>query len=106
MTVPPTLAAQESLARLMLFLSDRYAIDTDPAATVTFASRGSDRYRAGSMITTSTISGHRDASFTACPGDFAYPLLPAWRARVNATVLHRNQAVPYATATRESVHLL
>jgi hypothetical protein len=105
MTSAPTAAAQESLMRLMLFLADRYSIDTDPSATVTFTSRGSDRFRAGSTITTSTISGHRDTSATACPGDLAYSLLPAWRARVNATVLHRTQSGRYDTATRQSVHL-
>ena len=97
---PPTLAAQDSLARLLLFLADRYRIDTDPNATVTFTSRGSNKYRAGAEITTSTISGHRDTSATACPGDQAYLLLPAWRARVNATRLHRTRTGPYATATR------
>ncbi len=44
---PPTVAAQDSLARLLLFLADRYDVDTDPAATVTFTSRGSNKYRAG-----------------------------------------------------------
>jgi hypothetical protein len=105
MTSAPTAAAQESLMCLMLFLADRYSIDTDPSATVTFTSRGSDRFRAGSTITTSTISGHRDTSATACPGDLAYSLLPAWRARVNATVLHRTRSGRYDTATRQSVHL-
>ena len=91
--------------RLMIFLADRYDVDTDPAATVSFTSRGSNKYRAGSTITTSTISGHRDTSATACPGDAAYPLLPSWRARVHASILHRTRASAYATATRESVHL-
>ena len=65
---PPTEAAQDSLARLLLFLADRYHVDTDPGATVTFTSRGSNKYPAGAEITTSTISGHRDTSATACPG--------------------------------------
>lgn len=102
---PPTVAAQDSLARLLLFLADRYQIDTDPAATVTFTSRGSNKYRAGTSITTSTISAHRDTSATACPGDQAYALLPAWRARVNATRLHRHHDGPLATATRTGYHL-
>ena len=91
---PPTLAAQDSLARLLLFLADRYRIDSDPNATVTFTSRGSNKYRAGAEITTSTISGHRDTSATACPGDQAYVLLPAWRARVERHRLHRTQHRP------------
>ncbi len=102
---PPTVAAQDSLAHLLLFLADRYDVDTDPTATVTFTSRGSNKYRAGAQITTSTISGHRDTSATACPGDQAYVLLPAWRARVDATRLHRSQSGSYRTATRLHYHL-
>ncbi len=64
----PTAAAQESLMRMLIFLADRYDIDTDPAATTTFVSRGSDKFRAGTTITTATISGHRDVTYTACPG--------------------------------------
>ena len=102
---PPTVAAQDSLARMLLFLADRYDIDTEPGATVTFTSRGSNKYRAGAEITTSTISGHRDTSATACPGDQAYALLPSWRARVNATRLHRTRTGPFPTATRLDYHL-
>ncbi len=102
---PPTEAAQDSLARLLLFLADRYHVDTDPGATVTFTSRGSNKYPAGAEITTSTISGHRDTSATACPGDQAYVLLPSWRARVDATRLHRTQTGRYRTATRRDYHL-
>ena len=101
----PTLAAQDSLMRMMIFLADRYEIDSAPAASVTFVSRGSNRYRAGSQITTSTISGHRDCSATACPGDVGYSLLPTWRSRVHATRLIRDDAGPYRSATRLGVHL-
>jgi hypothetical protein len=55
----PTPAAQQSLLRTLIWLADRYDLDTDPAAT-TFVSRGSDRHRAGAIVTTPTISGHRD----------------------------------------------
>ncbi len=44
---PPTPAAQDSLLRMLIFLADRYDIDTDPAATTTFVSRGSDKFPAG-----------------------------------------------------------
>jgi hypothetical protein len=101
----PTAAAQESLMRLLIFLADRYEINTDPNATVSFISRGSNRYRAGAPITTSTISGHRDCSATACPGDVGYSLLPTWRSRVNATRLVRDETGPYRSASRLGVHL-
>jgi hypothetical protein len=101
----PTAAAQDSLMRLLIFLADRYEINTDPSATMSFISRGSNRYRAGALITTSTVSGHRDCSATACPGDVGYSLLPTWRSRVNATRLIRDESGPYRSASRLGVHL-
>ena len=101
----PTVAAQESLARTLLFLADRYDVDTDPAATTTFVSRGSNKFRAGTTVTTSTISGHRDVTYTACPGDVGYALLPRWRNRVNATRLQRTDPGPTKRAVRLDVHL-
>ena len=92
MDVAPTLAAQESLIRLMLFLADRYDVDTDPAATVTFTSRGSNKYPAGIEITTSTISGHRDTSATACPATSPTRSCRRGGRRVQRyAVLHRTQ---------------
>ncbi len=101
----PTPAAQESLARTLLFLADRYGIDTDPRATVDFVSRGSNKLPAGSRVTTPTISGHRDVTYTACPGDLGYTLLDGWRNRVNATRLMRTDPGPVKRAVRLDVHL-
>jgi hypothetical protein len=102
---PPTPAAQHSLMRTLLFLADRYGIDTDPSATTTFVSRGSNKFRAGVPITTSTISGHRDVTYTACPGDSGYVLLGDWRRRVHATRLQRTDPGPTKRAVRLGVHL-
>jgi len=41
----PTVAAQESLRRTLIWFADRYDVDTDPNATVTFRSRGSNKFR-------------------------------------------------------------
>jgi N-acetylmuramoyl-L-alanine amidase len=80
----PTAAAQESLVKVLAWLSDRYDIDISPGATTSFISRGSQRWAAGTPITTPTITGHRDMSFTACPGDALYPLIPEIRTRAIA----------------------
>ncbi len=101
----PTPAAQESLMRLLIFLADRYRIDTDPAATTTFVSRGSDKFRAGTTVTASTISGHRDVTYTACPGNLGYTLLGGWRSRVHATRLMRGDPGPIKRAVRLGTHL-
>jgi N-acetylmuramoyl-L-alanine amidase len=76
----PTAAAMTSLVNVLAWLSDRYFIDIGADATTTFVSRGSQRWAAGTVVTTNTISGHRDMSFTECPGDALYSLLPEIRA--------------------------
>lgn len=101
----PTVAAQDSLMRMLIFLADRYGVDTDPAATTTFVSRGSNKFRAGTTVTTSTVSGHRDVTYTACPGAVGYGLLPGWRSRVHATRLQRSDPGPTKRAVRLGVHL-
>jgi hypothetical protein len=53
-------------------------------ATTSFISRGSQRWPAGTAVSTPTIAGHRDLSYTACPGDAFYPLLPEIRTRAIA----------------------
>ena len=101
----PTPAAQESLQRTLLFLADRYGVDTAPTATTTFRSRGSNKFRSGTVVTTPTISGHRDVTYTACPGNVGYSLLGDWRRRVHATRLQRTDPGPIKRAVRLDVHL-
>jgi hypothetical protein len=74
-TVPPTEVALSAMGGLLAFLGDRHRIDLSPGATTTFTSRGSNRRPAGEVVTTTTISGHRDMSATACPGEAAYALV-------------------------------
>ena len=71
----PTPEARTSMIALLAALADTYAIETEPGATTTFVSRGSNRWPAGTTVTTTTIAGHRDMSLTACPGDTAYGLV-------------------------------
>ena len=80
----PTDAALASLVNVLAWLSGRYDIDIGDAATTSFISRGSQRWPAGTPVTTNTIAGHRDMSFTECPGNALYPLLPEIRARAVA----------------------
>ena len=80
----PTPAAQASLVKVLAWLAGRYAIDIAPDATTSFISRGSQRWPAGTPVSTPTIAGHRDMSYTACPGDAFYPMLPEIRTRAIA----------------------
>ena len=90
--VLPTAAQQAGLVRTLAWLADRYAIDTTPGATAAFVSRGSNRYKKGVAVTAKTISGHRDTSKTACPGNKFYPVV-------------RDQMQTLVTAERERTRL-
>ncbi len=72
---PPTAEATSSLVSLLAGLASLYGVDTAPGATVSFVSRGSNRWPEGADVTAATISGHRDMSQTSCPGDFGYALV-------------------------------
>ena len=76
---PPTQAALDSLIKVLAWLSGRYAIDIATGSAATFVSRGSQRWSAGTNITTPPIAGHRDMSYTECPGSALYDLLPIIR---------------------------
>ncbi len=85
-STPPTAAAQDSLVRLLAHLAVVYELSTWKNSAATFVSRGSNKLPAGTNVSTPIISGHRDVTFTACPGDRAYELLPSWRSRVHPLV--------------------
>lgn len=72
-SVMPSDPQLASLRLTLAWLADRDKIDTDPAARVSFVSRGSNKWPAGTPITTPTIVGHREMTQTACPGDTFYP---------------------------------
>jgi hypothetical protein len=82
----PTTAAYDSLVRVLAWLALRDQLDVRPDATTTFVSRGSQRWPAGTVVSTPTIAAHRDMSYTACPGDAFVPRLPDLRTRVAAQV--------------------
>jgi hypothetical protein len=102
--VPPTAAAQASLVAVVKWITWRYRLDAHPSTMVEYVSRGSNKFPAGTAVTTPLISGHRDATYTDCPGDAAYALLPTWRRQVWQTpdpVFPRTG--PYAPAERLGV---
>jgi hypothetical protein len=95
----PTAAALRSLAMVLAWLAGRDGIDISGGATTSFISRGSQRWSAGTEVTTATISGHRDMSYTACPGDAFYPVLDQVRAAARA------QRDEWSAVTRPAVRL-
>jgi hypothetical protein len=67
------LAAAESLFAWRL---GGYYIDPTANTTLVADSFSGSRYRAGTTVKFKTISGHRDADQTTCPGSYAYADLP------------------------------
>jgi hypothetical protein len=63
-------AAQDAIARLIAWRLDLAHVD--PTAFLTYISGGSERYASGIPVLLSSVSGHRDTGFTACPGDVLY----------------------------------
>jgi hypothetical protein len=60
----------------------------DPNGRVTLTSGGGDsnRYPAGQTVEFNVVSGHRDASYTLCPGQHLYPRLPEIRSEAAAFI--------------------
>ncbi len=76
---PPS-AAVASLKRLLAWKLDVHHVN--PASSATMLCRASDKYEAGQTVKLAAISGHRNANYTACPGNALYGKLPAIRSAV------------------------
>lgn len=98
-TEPPTPAALEAMSQLLAWQAMVHSVDLGAGPTITFTSRGSNRWPAGQTVTTDPVAGHRDMSQTSCPGDAAYPL-------VRGVILERAQQLagtqPPAPPTTEA----
>ena len=70
---PPTRAAEDALGKLLAWRLDVGHVD--PASSAMITSGGNAKLRAGSGAYLRAISGHRDAGFTACPGNALYARL-------------------------------
>lgn len=93
-TTAPTAATIDSLVLLLEWIARRDGIDVSEGASATFVSRGSQRWSAGTTVTTPTIAAHRDMSYTLCPGDPVVAMLPEIRRRV--AEVHRRYTNPVA----------
>jgi N-acetylmuramoyl-L-alanine amidase len=76
-----------ALTRLLAWKLDLGHVDPQGTTVLTSAGGGTSRYAKGTRVRLRTISGHRDTSFTSCPGDAAYRLLPGLRVAVARTGL-------------------
>lgn len=68
--VEPNSAALTAAGRLIGWKLGLYGID--PTGTVAITSGGSNKWKAGTVVTLNRISGHSDVGYTACPGENLY----------------------------------
>jgi flagellar hook assembly protein FlgD len=71
----PSKAAERALAALLAWRLDVGHVD--PAIPSLVRSGGNPRFSMGTPVALRGVSGHRDADFTACPGDSLYSRLGA-----------------------------
>jgi uncharacterized protein with LGFP repeats len=97
----PTRATLESVARLAAWKLGQYG--GNPTGTVTLtAMEDTGVWKKGQQATLNTISGHRDAYATECPGDAMYAKLSEIR-RFSASA-GANSAIPTADFNRDGVN--
>ena len=78
----PSAAMLSAVEKLFAWKLGSYYRDPSGKTTVTAGSFSGSRYATGEQVTFNTISGHRDADFTTCPGGSAYADLPSIRRAV------------------------
>jgi len=82
-SVAPPAATVNSVAEIIGW---RFAVaQTNPRGAVAYTtSTGSTKFPAGTTVWLDRVSGHRDVSLTACPGQLGYATLSAIRSRAIA----------------------
>jgi hypothetical protein len=89
----------DSIARLMAWKLSASFRDPNGTTPLTSQGGGTSRYRAGTTVTFNTISGHRDAGNTSCPGRNLYAQLSTIRA-LTTSYLGTTMFDPAPSATR------
>jgi hypothetical protein len=77
---PETDAAIGAMSELLAWKLPLHGVPVTGPVTLTSRGGATNRWKAGTKVTFQRISGHRDGSATACPGDDLYAQLPELRA--------------------------
>jgi uncharacterized protein with LGFP repeats len=81
---PPSAASVEGIARLLRWKLPHHGAPVTGGTTVTSAGGSTSKYPAGQRVRLKRISGHRDVSYTECPGQELYNQLHAIRRKAEA----------------------
>ena len=87
---PPS-AAMTSLKRLLAWKLDVHHVD--PLGTAVLTCGYGQKFATGQRVTFPAIAGHRQANYTACPGDALFSLLPGVRKAVSGIGLPKIYAL-------------
>jgi hypothetical protein len=82
----PSAAMLSAVEKLFAWRLGGYYRDPTRTSVLTAASFSGSRHRAGTDVRFSTVSGHRDADYTTCPGHAAYADLPAIRSGIRSVM--------------------
>jgi hypothetical protein len=85
-TNPVPAAVMTAFGQILGWKLGLYGRDPYGRATLTSGGGSSSRYPAGQVVEFDTVSGHRDASYTLCPGQYLYPRLSEIRSEVAANM--------------------
>ena len=80
----PSTAAQNSVKRLIAWKANQYAFNPTGKMTLTSGGGSTSRYPEGRKVSLNVVSGHRDTSYTACPGNAFYSRLGSIRSGAKA----------------------
>jgi len=75
----PSSAAQNSVKRVIAWKANQYGFNPTGKMTLTSGGGGTSKYAAGKKVSLNVVSGHRDTSYTACPGNAFYKKLSSIR---------------------------
>ena len=75
----PSSAAQNSVARITAWGANKWGYNPTGKMTLTSAGGGTSKYAKGRTVTLNVVGGHRDTSYTDCPGNAFYNRLGSIR---------------------------
>lgn len=75
----PATAAQNSVKRLVAWKANQYSFNPTGKMTLTSGGGATSRYPEGKKVSLNVVSGHRDTSYTECPGTAFYGKLGSIR---------------------------
>ena len=82
----PSTAAQTSVKRLVAWKAGQYGFNPTGKMTLTSGGGGTSKYPLGRKVSLNVVAGHRDTSYTECPGLAFYNKLGSIRTGAKALV--------------------